>query len=205
MLGIFLDIETNGLNPFVHRCLEIAIRILDLYSGEEKAVIDTIVFQPLEIWEKSDLDSLKVNGFTYDQVKDGKPEEQVSKLIEETFTKLKIERTKAVFICQNPSFDRIFFSQIIPPQTQEHLKWPYHWLDLASMFWGIHLHKAKKQDAPFPWEIGYSKDQIAQSLVLPKEDKPHRAINGVNHLIACYAKLAGFPFQREKTPQSSTV
>lgn len=196
MLGIFLDIETNGLDLFVHRSLEIALRVLDLYTGEEKALFTTVVKQPIEEWEKSDLKSLQINGFTFEIVNKGKSEEEVANAIQELFTKLKIDRTNAVFICQNPSFDRGFFSQIIPPHNQETLKWPYHWLDLASMFWGVGLFKAKEKDSPYPWETGFSKDQIAQSLIIPLEEKPHRALNGVNHLISCYEKLVGFPFKK---------
>ena len=102
-------------------------------------------------------------------------------------------RKKAVFICQNPSFDRGFFSQLIDPDTQEDLNWPYHWLDLASMYWAISMDKAKKQNCPFPWETGISKDLIASHYNLPAEDKPHRAMNGVDHLLICYEAVVGFP------------
>ena len=34
MLGIFLDTETNGLNPFVHSVLEIAFKIINLSNGK---------------------------------------------------------------------------------------------------------------------------------------------------------------------------
>ena len=194
MLGIFLDIESNGLNYFKHRVLEIAFRCIDLLTGEEKASFNAIVRQNSDIWEKSDLTSLKINGFTYDLIANGKPEEEVKEEIVKVLTHLQIDRKNAVFLCQNPSFDRIFFSQIIDPDLQELLHWPYHWLDLASMYWATSLKKAKEENSAFPWETGYSKDQIAQNLSLAVEQKPHRAMNGVDHLIYCYKELVGFPY-----------
>ncbi len=194
MLGIFLDIETNGLNFFKHRSLEIAFKIVNLYDGIVLDHLNEVILQPLEIWEKSDLKSLKVNGFTWEMVLKGKPEKEVADQILISFQKHSIKRFDAVFICQNPSFDRIFFAQMIDPDQQEMLKWPYHWLDLASMYWGSIMENAMKQNLSFPWEKGLSKDSIAHDLKISEEKKPHRAINGVDHLILCYKNVIGFPF-----------
>ncbi len=193
VLGIFLDTETNGLNSQIHKVLEIAYKIVDLSTGELKEEYQTIVLQPIELWEKSDPSSLRVNGFTWDEVLKGKTTQEISKEIIDSFTKWGVLRKKAVFICQNPSFDRVFFSQIVDPDTQELLRWPYHWLDLASMFWALTLEQAKKNEGPFPWETGYSKDLIAAHYKLPLEASPHRAMNGVNHLLLCYEAVVGFP------------
>ena len=66
MIGIFLDTETNGLNSQVHRILEIAFKIVDLTTGEIKEEFQTIVAQPIEAWEKSDQESLRINGFSWE-------------------------------------------------------------------------------------------------------------------------------------------
>ena len=194
MTGIFLDTETSGLNPRFHRVLEIAYKILDLETGHVKETYEAIVQQSPAEWAKSDPNSLKVNGFTWERVESGTPLKQVEKEILESFQRWQIRRKEAVFICQNPSFDRSFFSQIIPVELQEELRWPYHWLDLASMHWAVALERAKQHSGSLlPWEIGFSKDQIASYYRLPEEVKPHRAINGVNHLILCYEAVVGFP------------
>ena len=193
MLGVFLDTETNGLNSQVHKILEIALKIVDLSSGEVKEEYQSLITQPFEAWEKSDQESLRVNGFTWQLVKEGKTSRHASQQILDLFTKWGIRRKKAVFICQNPSFDRVFFAQLIDPDTQELLGWPYHWLDLASMFWALSMIKARNKEGPLPWEIGFSKDLIAQHHNLPSEEKPHRAMNGVNHLLLCYQAVVGFP------------
>lgn len=193
MLGVFLDTEANGLNPKVHKILEVAFKIVDLKTGEVKADYHSLIAQPLEAWEKSDQKSLEVNGFTWKEVEAGRSVRHTSQQIIDLFTLWGIRRKKALFICQNPSFDRVYFSQLIDADTQELLSWPYHWLDLASMFWALAIEKAKKGEGPPPWEIGVSKDLIASHYQLPLEEKPHRAMNGVNHLFLCYQAVVGFP------------
>lgn len=185
MLGIFLDLETTGLNYKYHRTIEIAFQIINLQSNVILDEYSQIIFQPEEIWRQSNPESLAINGFTLDMVSSGKPEGEVQKEIIEIFKKHRIIRGSALFICQNPSFDRIFFSQIIDPDLQERFKWPYHWLDLASMHWGIQV--LEKKEAPN--EIGTTKNQIAKFYGIKEEEFPHRALQGVEHLVACYRAM----------------
>ena len=195
MIGVFLDTETNGLNPKIHAILEIAYQIVDLSTGEVKEKYQAVVAQPLEVWQKSDPGSLKVNGFTWEEVSLGNPLFRVKEEVIASLARWKVQRKEALFICQNPSFDRIFFSQLIDPDIQEALHWPYHWLDLASMHWALSMKQSMRHQGPFPWDIGCSKDQIAAYYQLPPEEKPHRAMNGVQHLLLCYTAVVGFPLQ----------
>jgi oligoribonuclease len=198
MIGIFLDTETNGLNPYKNRILEIAFKITDILTGDIIDSYEEIIFQPEEVWERSDKKSLEINGFTWEMVAQGAKETTVAAEIIEIFHKHHLKRKISAFICQNPSFDRVFFSQLIAPEKQDKLGWPYHWLDLASMFWSLSLKKAKVDDeTTYPWEIGLSKDAIAKYCKLEGEKHPHRAINGVDHLLLCYKHLVGFPLQNK--------
>lgn len=181
---IFLDTEANGLNLFQHRLIEIAFIFVAKSSNELVASYESLIQQSQDIWDQSDPKSLEMNGFTYPEVSQGIIEHDVREQIIDLFQKHQISRDNAVFICQNPSFDRSFFTQIIPSVIQERLNWPYHWLDLASMFW---LHSLKKGRDPF--QIGISKDKIAHHFSLPNEEMPHRAMNGVKHLKLCYDAL----------------
>lgn len=196
MLGIFLDTETNGLNPLKHSLLEIAIKIVDVETSEVKEAFQSVILRSQQEWEMSDLESLKVNGFTWEEVQGGRLPQDVSQAIQELFKRHKIKRGAAVFICQNPSFDRAFFSKLIDPDLQEKLLWPYHWLDLASMYWAKSMEKGKTSAQLFPWVTGFSKDRIAAASKLPGEGKPHRAMNGVDHLLLCYKTVVGFPCQK---------
>jgi DNA polymerase-3 subunit epsilon/oligoribonuclease len=192
VLGVFLDTETNGLNAFKHRVLEIAFKIVDLKTGELKESYHTIVQQPETVWKSSDPSSLKVNGFTYEKLLQGKRADIVATEITNILQRNQIRRGEAVFICQNPSFDRIFFSQLVDPDIQESLNWPYYWLDLASMYWAESIRKGKQDPKHFPWVTGFSKDRIAAVYHLPAEEQPHQAMNGVDHLLLCYEKVIGF-------------
>ncbi|MES2345022.1 MAG: 3'-5' exonuclease [Chlamydiota bacterium] len=193
MLGIFLDTETNGLNSRKHKVLEIAYKIIDMETGALISAFESVISQPEDVWKGSDPASLKVNGFTWEEVVKGAPVSMVASSIIAEFKKHDIRRGSAVFICQNPSFDRAFFGQIIDPDKQEEFLWPYHWLDLASMHWKGAIERGKQNPALFPWNTGFSKDKIALAHNLPKENAPHRAMNGVNHLLLCYEKVVGFP------------
>lgn len=185
MLGIFLDLETTGLNYKYHRTIEIAFQIINLHTNTILDEYSQIVFQPLKIWRLSNPESLRVNGFSWKMLSSGKPESEVQNEIMTYFKKHRILRGNAVFICQNPSFDRIFFSQIIDPDLQEQAKWPYHWLDLASMHWGIEvLYKQKN-----PNETTVTKNEIARFYGIKEEPAPHRALQGVKHLVACYQAI----------------
>ncbi len=192
MLGIFLDTETNGLNPFIHRVLEIAFKIVDLTSGKVVDSYTATVKQSQEEWGKSDPASLKVNGFTFEMSLQGISASQAAMEITNILQKNKVRRETAVFICQNPSFDRIFFSQLISPDIQEGFKWPYYWLDFASMYWAEAIRAGRNIDEKLPWKTGFSKDKIAHVYSLPPEASPHRAMNGVDHLILCYERVIGF-------------
>jgi len=184
MLAIFLDQETTGLDSQRHSTIEIAFKIVDVSSGKVLASYETVVKQPKEVWDLHDPTSIQVNGFEWEDLADGKPPGQVSNDIKEQFIKTGIKRGQAVFICQNPSFDRAFFNHLVPVDEQERLSWPYHWLDLASMYWFVRM-----SSNPLPEKISLSKDSIAKYFDLPPEDKPHKAVNGVDHLILCYRRL----------------
>ena len=192
MLAIFLDTEASGLDPFFHRLLEIAFKIVDVSTGVEKFSYQAIIKQPLEIWEQRDLKSIEINGFTWEKCETGKEEAVIRQEIIDIFTQYKITRGTAVYICQNPAFDRSFFSQLIDVYTQEKQNWPYHWLDFASMYWALRIKSYQDQDADFPLEINVSKNAIAQNYQLPLESIPHSALQGVKHLLLCYQKVVGF-------------
>jgi oligoribonuclease len=187
MWGIFLDLEATGLNVNRHRTLEIALQLVDLTTGQFGSQFSTSVCQPREVWDQASPTSLQVNGYTWERCCRGLSEAETAAQITRLLQLNAIDRTNSVFICQNPSFDRAFFSQLIDPDIQEQLRWPYHWLDLASMHWALSMHQTTT--AP---RLTLSKDQIAAAHGLPPEPKPHSAANGVAHLILCYQAVVGF-------------
>lgn len=188
MLAIFLDIEATGLDFVRHRAIDIALKVIDLSSGEVKGAYQSVVKQPEEVWERRDPVSMEFNGYGWETVVQGKTPSEVKEDIIALFGKLGIAKGNAFYICQNPAFDRGFFSHIIDLPTQEKLGWPYHWLDLASMYWAL----AVRSGNPLPENMTLSKNEIANAYHLPPETTPHKAMNGVDHLILCYKAVVGF-------------
>jgi DNA polymerase-3 subunit epsilon/oligoribonuclease len=188
-LGIFLDTETSGLCPRRHRTLEIALKIVDLSTGEVCDKFHSIVRQPKEVWERSDPHALQVNGFTYRMLEQGRSEGEVASCISELFTRHDVSKRNAFFICQNPSLDRTFFGQLVDEEEQKARQWPYHWLDFVSMNWALSVFRG----AEWPKNTPLSKDCIADRLGLAPEAAPHRAMNGVDHLLVLYKRVVGFP------------
>lgn len=197
MRAAFLDIETTGLDASRHAPLEIAFKILDLYTGEEISAFDSVIALEKEVWEKRDPSSIKINGFTWEMVQTGLKKEQVREQVIALFQAAGIKRGEAVFICQNPSFDRGFFAQIVEVYTQESLNWPYHWLDFASMYWGLYCRQVLVENSTFPDKINLSKNAIGALYNVVPEALPHRAMNGVEHLIRCYRSVVQFPGSKE--------
>lgn len=191
MLAIFLDIESTGLDAYRHSPIDLALKVIDMSNGLEKGRYESIVKQPEVVWDKRDLASMEINGYTWDDLQGGKEPLQVKEEIIGLFKNLGIARGKAVFICQNPAFDRGFFAHLIDIYTQESLNWPYHWLDFASMYWALLAQKIKQENTPFPEMLNLSKNEIARLHQLPPEAFPHKAMNGVDHLIECYKAVVG--------------
>ena len=190
MLLIFLDSETTGLNFHRHRIIEIAYRVFDAASGKAVYNYETLISQPTEVFGSADSESLAFNNITFEMALEGKTEIVVASEIIHDFNRLGFSTRGGVFICQNPSFDRNFLTQLIDADLQEKFGWPHHWLDLASMYYALRLHQDR-------WTLkmlkdhGLSKDKIAAFYGIPPEIRPHRAMRGVNHLIACYEAMFG--------------
>lgn len=193
MLAIFLDMETTGLDPKKHRAIDIAFKIINISNGTVVKEFQNLVRQPSEAWDDRDLHSMEINGYSWEDVIKGDDSNEVGNKIINIFTEVGIQRGMSIFICQNPGFDRAFFSQLVAIYTQEQLNWPYHWLDLASMYWAALARRYLEMQMPFPSTLNLSKNEIAKSFNLPPEEEPHKALNGVNHLIQCYQAVLGYP------------
>lgn len=194
MQAIFLDMETTGLDPKKHSAIDIAFKIIDISSGQELVEFQQVIKHQSEVWSNRDLNSIEINGYTWEDLCQGESSSLIGEKIIDLFGQVGVQRGKSVFICQNPGFDRAFFSQLVDVYTQERLNWPYHWLDLASMYWGELVRKCRENQIPFPETLNLSKNEIAKNFSLLPETVPHRAMNGVNHLIKCYQSVLGCQF-----------
>ena len=197
MRGVFLDIETTGLDFVDHVPLDIGVVIVDLHNMSCIATYSSLVKCYSIQWDRADEKALEVNGFNIDNHFGSKESWEVGQEILSFFLEHDIVRGHAVFICQNPSFDRIFFDKLLPQQKMNKFNLPYHWLDLASMYWikAIDLSKPiNGHSLPKHSSISLSKDTIASMLGIHPEGKPHKAIQGAQHLFECYRALINSPF-----------
>lgn len=186
MRGVFVDIETTGFNFRKHVPLDIAVSIVDLSDRTVIATYSSLITCTAHAWSYADDDALRVNGYDIDNHFPSKCAFDVGIEIENFLNKHEIEKGKAFFICQNPSFDKLFFGMIVDLFSARNRNLPYHWLDLASMFWV----KFYGSCYPTPIELSLSKDSIAEHFDIAPEERPHKALNGVAHLIECYRRVS---------------
>lgn len=200
---VFLDIETTGLNPEKHDPIEIAMCIVDTQRCKDVSSNEcNIIFSQNTLlcptyttcikldagrWEIADVEALNVNGFNSDCIWNGLELADASLSISKFLIDNNIRKENAVFICQNPSFDRMFFHKIISYDFYLKENMPSHWLDLGSLFLGSIINNHFYQGNEFKI---FSKDEIADEIGLPSEEKPHKALNGVKHLIDCYLLIS---------------
>jgi DNA polymerase-3 subunit epsilon/oligoribonuclease len=131
--------------------------------------------------------ALRCNGFTFQELQTkGVSIDIVQEEVEQWFLKNGINRWNSKFIAQNCSFDRAFFFELIDEVRQREMKLPYHWLDFPSMNLALTLRDEEQID---PMKIPFSKDYIAEANGLAPEEKPHRAMNGVKHLLLLYQNI----------------
>jgi oligoribonuclease len=195
--AVFVDIETTGLDFNKHVPLDIGVVVADLNDLScVQAYTSCITAYPND-WVLADKEALEVNGFTKENhYQLTKNIDVVAQELEQFLVDNGVVKGKALFICQNPSFDRPFFVQIISQKRMNELRMPYHWLDLASMYWIKFYGCCTPIPTPdcivigLDYEVSLSKDSIARHLGLKEEAKPHKALNGAMHLMQCYMALS---------------
>lgn len=197
MKAVFVDIETTGLDFISNVPLDVAVVIVDLNTHDEMHKYTSCITCDAKHWEWADPKALEINGYSKETFPEcAKPAWQVGSEIKKFLVDHEIVKGRAFFICQNPAFDRPFFLQLLSQYEMNELNMPYHCLDLASMYW-IKYHGSfwpiPSLNSPykdFCYELSLTKDSIAASFGIPPEPKPHKAMKGVEHLIACYEAIA---------------
>lgn len=184
---VFVDIETTGLDFDRYVAIDVALVVVDYFESRSQGILKDVysccITCDAKDWDLADKSALKVNGYTRENHVNSKQNYIVGKEIEEFLVKHNIVQGKAFFICQNPSFDRPFFLQLMCHDEMVSLNLPYHWLDLASMYFFHHL------SCTVPQMVDVSKNAIAKSLNTSIERNPHKALNGALHLMICFEKL----------------
>lgn len=184
---IFIDIETTGLDPFLDLPLDICVKVVDAKTFHEDFSFSSLISYDKELLDTFDDIGAQFHGLSKEDLNSGMPAEEVQKVLLKYFKDAGLNLHNSVFFCQNPSFDRPFFYKIINSKTLNEIKMPYHWLDLASMFWAFQIMQKLLN-----FSFILSKDNIARHLGLDPEFMPHRAERGVDHLIKCYKAMVDY-------------
>ena len=191
--AVILDSETTGLDASRHQILEIALKVVETGTGEWLGAFQSVVSLSKKEWGDADPKALRVNGFTWRDVQArGRSRDDIAVDVCALFSRHNLTFSNAFFLCQNPSFDRAFFSQICSPSVQKSCAFPFYWMDFASMHWALtakEMTVGRRKLTTIPC----SKDGIARFRGLPEETKPHTAMNGVDHLLLLFSKIVGFP------------
>ena len=102
MLAVFLDTETSGLDPFAHDVFEIAMKIIDLQTGKRLGTFSSIISHDESIFNKADANSLRVNGFTYDLLQEGKPMQRIKEEVLRFFSDFSNQKRQGCFYLPKP-------------------------------------------------------------------------------------------------------
>lgn len=154
------DIETTGLDALLHEIVELAVLIVD-----QKTLNITDKYQikvkPINI-QNANRQALKVCGYT--------AREWRSAVSLEVAMQVYAEKTKdAIVVAHNVFFEWSFLAEAFKRTgVEDHTD--YHRADIFSIAWA----RAKR----LPGVDEFTLEAIARSLGIPRESRPHRAMNG---------------------------
>jgi DNA polymerase III epsilon subunit-like protein len=166
---IVLDIETTGLDPEVHGI--VSIGAVDVSSPDETFYEECRIREG----EKIDENALDVNGFTFDECRD-KSKQSTRDLIQHFEAWLETRSVKMIGGLQVAAFDVPFFNK---KSTQVGLRARLHKrsIDLHSIAYAKMQSLGKVVPMTDGWSV-MDTDFIHPFCGLPKEPKPHNALNG---------------------------
>ena len=98
MLGVFVDTETTGLDPFLHVPIEIAIVVVDLATGVEIGSYETLLLVSDEEWRSQDVNSSLIHGISRERLTKGLSRFAAAIDIERLLVSLQITNDQSFFI-----------------------------------------------------------------------------------------------------------
>lgn len=167
---IITDIETTGLNHRENEIIEIGalkvhqqtLQVLDEFERK------TIFLKP-ELFTES---AKRVNGYK-------KEDWENAIYLPEAIINYSDFGKDGIFVAHNVTFDWSFIEEAFYKFSIDN-KLDYHRIDLPSIIWAI----SEPMDR-------FSLDAVCEKLGIPKEEKPHKAINGAKQILKVLRKLKG--------------
>ncbi len=162
----YIDLETSGLKP--GQAVILAIGAI-IESGEE---FYTLIRPTKDEWALASPEALKVNGITWDMVKDAPMLDGACKQLIDFLCEHRIFRGEAVFVGQNLSFD-LKFLQYYMGHELEKAGVP---LDDYEDVMLTYLRSTWLEMVPFTWNLkGHT---ISKALKVEEESEIHNALEG---------------------------
>ncbi len=145
---LLIDLETTGLDASKHEIIQIAALLLDKKTLKEKGVFSSYI-RPSR-WKNRDLESMKVNGIKWDQVKDAQGLQKVLYQFDELF------HPKSVILSYYGGPVDMDFLRIAYKKVKMDWNFDYHYFNLWCVFYAYlaskNLLKNKKKFAGFEME-----------------------------------------------------
>lgn len=165
-----IDLETTGLNPREHEIIEIGLIVFESKNFVIQEEWSTKI-KPLYP-ENCDPKAIECNNYNDEEWKD---EPDIIPVLQEF-----VEKTKGcIFLAFNASFDWSFLEYNFSKYGIEH-QMSYSKMCLMSIAFGKIPH-----DKVYSWAL----KTVATYLGVPREDKMHRAMGGVQCEFEVYKKL----------------
>lgn len=176
---IVVDVETTGLEPEVHSI--VSIGALDFSNQTNQ------FYEECRVWGNAEIDkqSLEINGFTEDEIKNPSGKKSLEKTIKE-FLEWREKIQDKTLAGHNVYFDARFLKNSAA-RFNIQIDLGYRFVDLHSLCYADHI----KRDMPVPMKdgkTGMSLDYVLGYVGLPKRPQPHNALEG--------AKLEAEAFSR---------
>lgn len=176
---IVVDIEASGLDA--KESSIVSVGAIGFNNPENQFYEECRIFEGAHVNE----DSLKVNGFTEEQIRD--PKKKTDREVVEAFLAWSRTCKEWTLAGQNPSFDRDFLKETA---YRYHVNWPiaHRTVDLHSV---AYAHFVKK-GIEIPLKNNHSDldlDNIAKFVGLTSEPEPHNALNGAKFAAEALSRL----------------
>ena len=163
---IVVDVETSGLDPKENSI--ISIGAINFINTSQRFYEECNVFDGATV----NIDSLKINGFSKDDIIDNKNRKSLREIIVEFSSWIKNQNTEKIIAGQNPSFDRDFLIRSFE-RNQMNFPFTFRTVDLNTLC--INYVIQKKIDVKIST---LNTNRIYDILGMPAEPNPHNALTG---------------------------
>jgi DNA polymerase III epsilon subunit-like protein len=168
---IVVDVETTGTNPYKH-CI-VSIGAVEFENPSNTFYRECQIFEGAEI----DLESMKVNGFSIDEIKD--PTKKTLEQVMNEFINWCSSFYNKTLIAFNAGFDSSFLEQSC---KRYNIYWQFGFrtIDIHTVCYVDMMNKNVEIPIKYGASAVYA-NKTFEYCGLPREPEPHNALNGAKY------------------------